>query len=479
MNEPSSDQRDHRLNDWWPVFAKGRTGTWVAGTIFVLVSAFGTMVSGLAATLSIDYVDAYGQGFNALDPPDEASRQGGNTGATLGEQRLYALQFALDYWTKQLGGDVAVVVKASMLPFDDCTSTEGSLARAGPTDYWFRNATQTWEPAALSNYRAGSDLTPGEPEIFVEINSEVGSLTCLSYTSWYYGLDQKPPDNTSDFYATALHEVAHGLGLLTFLDFETGEFLFDAPIVFDWLVADRGTIGKSLPEMTAGERLVAVVSDGDLVWTGANVTNKASSALTYGQHATTGEVLLYAPTEAASGSSVSHFDRSLWPHELMEPNDTPVYSDALTKALLQDIGWGMAPLVANLENPGPGAYKSGIGIVSGWICEAGTVVVEIDGTSVATAYGTDRPDTTSVCGDSNNGFGALYNWNRLGEGIHTAVAYADGVEFDRSTFTVTTFGVEMLTGVTGHAAIPDFPNVGTATYFRWDEAVQNFVITPM
>ena len=35
-----------------------------------------------------------------------------------------------------------------------------------------------------------------------------------------------------------------------------------------------------------------------------------------------------------------------------------------------------------------------------------------------------------ACGDTNNGFGLLYNWNRLGDGVHTVTAYADGVEVE-------------------------------------------------
>jgi len=76
-----------------------------------------------------------------------------------------------------------------------------------------------------------------------------------------------------------------------------------------------------------------------------------------------------------------------------------------------------------------------------------------------------------------NGFGALWNWNRFGDGIHTAVAYADGEEFDRTNFTVTTFGKEFLSGKTGTWSINDFPSDGDVTYIQWDQSEQNFVIT--
>ena len=138
---------------------------------------------------------------------------------------------------------------------------------------------------------------------------------------------------------------------------------------------------------------------------------------------------------------------------------------------------GSSSVGGNLENPGIGSHKSGIGIIAGWHCNASQVVVVIDGLAIQTGSGTDRPDTVSVCGDSNNGFGALYNWNRFGDGIHTAIAYADGVEFARANFAVKTFGVEFLTGAAGILSRPDFPSSGMTTYLQWDEAVQNLVIS--
>ena len=71
-----------------------------------------------------------------------------------------------------------------------------------------------------------------------------------------------------------------------------------------------------------------------------------------------------------------------------------------------------------MENPASASFQSGIGLLSGWVCDAAVVELEInDGPRLAAAYGTDRADTASVCGDTNNGFGLLFNWNLLGDGI--------------------------------------------------------------
>ena len=131
-----------------------------------------------------------------------------------------------------------------------------------------------------------------------------------------------------------------------------------------------------------------------------------------------------------------------------------------------------------LENPQKDSSQSGIGVISGWVCNASKVEIVID--TVATlqaAYGTDRGDTVGECGDANNGFGLLLNWNLLRDGPHTIRVLADGVEFGRATFTVTTLlGADYLRGASGSYRLSDFPEPGTDVVIRWEESLQNFVI---
>ena len=98
--------------------------------------------------------------------------------------------------------------------------------------------------------------------------------------------------------------------------------------------------------------------------------------------------------------------------------------------------------------------------------------------TVEACYGTLRTDTAAVCGDTDNGFGLLWNWNKLGDGLHTVRAVADGTEFAHSTFTVTTLGLgEFPTGLRGAYDLPDFPTMGQTVTVEWQEVLQNFVIT--
>ena len=132
---------------------------------------------------------------------------------------------------------------------------------------------------------------------------------------------------------------------------------------------------------------------------------------------------------------------------------------------------------ATLGIPGPGTTQSGVGVISGWKCRAnGRLTIRFDGGSaVPLVYGSEREDTRGACGDTNNGFVAIWNWAKLDDGRHTAVVYDNGVEFDRATFTVVTTGVDFLRGVTG-SGTATLSNGQRAT-LEWNQASQAFVAT--
>ena len=133
--------------------------------------------------------------------------------------------------------------------------------------------------------------------------------------------------------------------------------------------------------------------------------------------------------------------------------------------------------VGYLENPGPNSFQSGIGVLSGWVCEGAEVIIELNGAGQPAAYGTERLDTEEACGDTANGFGLLFNWNLLGDGEHEVVAYVDEVELGRATVRVTTLGVEFVRGAEGECVVEDFPMVSETTTLAWQQNSQNFVIT--
>ena len=131
-----------------------------------------------------------------------------------------------------------------------------------------------------------------------------------------------------------------------------------------------------------------------------------------------------------------------------------------------------------LENPSQGSFTSGIYMFSGWACDAELIEIVINGGSgLKAAYGTARGDTKGICGDSDNGFGLLYNMANLGTGEHTAVAFADGLEIGRSTFNVQRLSTgEFLRGAESAGIVTNFPSTGRESVLTWVESAQNYAI---
>ena len=138
-----------------------------------------------------------------------------------------------------------------------------------------------------------------------------------------------------------------------------------------------------------------------------------------------------------------------------------------------------AQLTGVLEIPSNGVTLSGIGVISGWKCEAeGDITISLNaGESIPATYGLPRADTSGVCdNDGNNGFFSYTNWGTLGDGTHTAAAYDNGVEFGRSTFRVTTLGEEFLRGAQARVTVENFPSPGETAVLEWNQSTQHFEI---
>ena len=145
-------------------------------------------------------------------------------------------------------------------------------------------------------------------------------------------------------------------------------------------------------------------------------------------------------------------------------------------------GLGLLPALSAaqglLETPQPGSFQSGIGLIRGWVCSANRVDIEVVGRGTLQAvYREPRGDTQSTCGDTDNGFSIQFNWNDLGEGIHTVRALADGTEFGRAQVTVATLGQTFLQGAQGEFVVQPFPQSGQQTRLRWQESRQVFVLS--
>lgn len=305
----------------------------VAAAVFCVILSGETAK---AATFEIVNVDSPGEGFNDSTP---AVPVGGNDGTTIGQQRLIAFQYAADLWGARIDTGVTIRVEASFDPLQ-CNSFGAVLGAAGPETAHFNFAgaplSNTWYPASLANAITDSDNNGSRVEIVAFFNSNLGQPNCLSGTFFYYGLDGNEGSDI-DFVTVLTHELGHGLGFLSFVNPLTGQEASGMTDAYSAYLEDHST-RNLFPDMTDFERATASVDTNDLHWTGPTAVD-AGDVLTAGRH-TSGHVRMYAPNPVEPGSSVSHWDKSLSPNQMMEPSFTnALHNIDLELALFQDLGY--------------------------------------------------------------------------------------------------------------------------------------------
>lgn len=253
----------------------------LAAGLVMLLGLAGTVTSASAAvTIVIVNNDSANEGFNDATP---VAPVGGNSGTTLGQQRLNAFQHAAGIWGATLTSNVTIQVRANFDPLT-CTATGAVLGSAGPISVSrdFTNAplAGTWYHASLANKRAGFDLSAAQPEIGARFNSNLGQAGCLTGTFFYLGLDNNHGSNI-DLVTVLLHEFAHGLGFSNVTNGSTGAPFIGFPSVWDHFLLD-GTTNLQWVSMTDAQRAASAINPRKLAWTGANVTGAVPGVLSLG-----------------------------------------------------------------------------------------------------------------------------------------------------------------------------------------------------
>lgn len=208
----------------------------------------------------------------------------------LGDQRRRAMQFVADTWAGLLGSGVEIHMSVSFQPLP-CGDGSGVLAQAG-TEFIFEDfanapVANTWYPGALAESLSGENLSledvanPDAADIRAEFNSRIDEGCLAEGTRYYYGLDGDVPQGQVSFVNVALHEVAHGLGFISFTDSASGTFFRGLPGIYERQLFDE-EFGGTWPQLSRVERVASAVNGGNLVWNGPRVNQAAGNFLADG-----------------------------------------------------------------------------------------------------------------------------------------------------------------------------------------------------
>ena len=220
-----------------------------------------------------------GVGFN--DPTPRAP-VGGNTGTTLGQQRLIAFEHAASIWSATLDSNVPIRIRAQFTALG-----ANVLGSAGPIVRFrdFPNAEQagTWYHVALANKQAGFDLLTLADAQALGIDPAFSDDINANFSSdfnFYLGLDNNHGAQ-NDLVAVLLHEFGHGLGFSQSASLNTGALLSGFPDTYNRKLFDNST-GLYWPQMTNAERLASATRFGRVVLDSPRVTAAIPSVLSFG-----------------------------------------------------------------------------------------------------------------------------------------------------------------------------------------------------
>ena len=253
-----------------------------------------------------------------------------------------AFQYAVDIWASLIRSPVTIRIDATFANLEP-----GTLGQAGPN--YVIPSREMYFADALADKRAGQDVGNGRIDIEAEFNS--------NEQIWYFGTDGNTPSGKYDFVSVVLHEIGHGLGIISasrivetsFFSVEgalrTGPFDTRFPMAYDaFVVNGAGTAITDFPDPSAALR--EQFTGNSLYWNGSN-----------GKLANSGtRPKLFAPTWWIQGSSYAHLDeetfRSGNPNSLM----TPYFARAeaihnpgsIALGMFEDMGWTInkAPVFA-------------------------------------------------------------------------------------------------------------------------------------
>ncbi|MEE8522788.1 MAG: Calx-beta domain-containing protein [Thermoanaerobaculia bacterium] len=427
--------------------------------------------------------DAAGQGFNS---------------PSLGGPRMAAMQHVANRWASQLGSSVTINVDVS---FDElpCDNGSGVLAQAGP-EFIFENfagapIANTWYSGAEAEALSGANLSTTEDgfpanagDLSLTFNSRIDDGCLGGGSGFYYGLDNNLPVGRTSFVNVALHEMAHGLGFLSFVNESSGAWLtaggLTLPDIAGRFYFDNDQ-RRHWDDMTNSQRAASAVNDRRVGFDGSRVTAQAPNWLEPGP-----SLRINAPASIAgnyrigtadfgppltvqgiTGSLVLARDASANPTLVCNPVANP--GEVAGKVALIDRGvcnftvkvkhaqnaGAIAVVIANnAQGPPPG-----LGGTDGTIVIPAVSVSIQDGQLIKNALATADP--SALLQFSSTAYGA-------GEGDGSAT-----ITVTRTGTTDTAVGVEYATSDGTATAGLDYSSVAGTLSFAAGETSKTFAVT--
>ena len=367
-----------------------------AGTTATLTAL--TFTSPQVATIGIDFSSAT---TNPSDPTQNcetapwndstaASPIAGNPGMTLGQQRQFALKYAVQQISQALQPPVPITIHACWAHLGG-TSNRAVIASATPVTFlvdepdfggYVLPLRYTWY-AITEAVRAGGASQCGliggscggvnNEEILATFNEDIGTANVLGGEQFYFGYTADTSQSSIDFVSVAMHELTHGLGFigLANTDSTLGPIGAKAGIdasgnsidyqnlsrgpyddVFDVNAAIVNTTNKTYTPFMGYEvngsgdaaRAAALVSDNGLRWSDSVAVN---SSVNQNKNLPTplNFPLLYAPSTLSNGSTLSH---TVQEDDLMNAvyPFPPPRTMGLSQPMLSPLGWASTPASA-------------------------------------------------------------------------------------------------------------------------------------
>jgi hypothetical protein len=274
---------------------------------------------------------------------------------------ITAFEAAAAVWESLLVSNVAITVEAK---WTDMGSTR-ILGMCGANNYHanFTGAPQpnTWYVAALANKLIGRDIDLYNADIYAEFNSTF---------SWSFATSGSPPPyGFHDFMTVALHELAHGLGMI-------GSFTVDT-------TSGAGSVGWGVGVYPAAYDRYLAAGDGSLLLDPSRYPNP-SPAL--GAQLTSDDVYFSGPHARAAngGANPQLFAPNPWMGGSSGFHLGEVFNGTENRLMTYSLAWGEVT-----HNPGP--IVSGIFHDIGWFDAPAPATATYTATSTRSATYTRTP----------------------------------------------------------------------------------------